>query len=88
MLENKSTCNIKIIDFGTSCFANNRIMTYIQSRFYRAPEIVLKEEYNESIDMWSLGCIIFELVTGKPLFMVRSKVDLLSKMVELKGNLE
>jgi dual specificity tyrosine-phosphorylation-regulated kinase 2/3/4 len=57
-----------VIDFGSSCFYNERIYTYIQSRFYRAPEIILGIPYTTGIDMWSFGCIMAELYTGYPLF--------------------
>jgi serine/threonine protein kinase len=40
------------------------VYTYIQSRFYRAPEIILGIPYTPAIDMWSLGCILVELFTG------------------------
>lgn len=50
--------NIKVIDFGSACFTRNTIYTYIQSRFYRSPEVILGLPYTESIDMWSLGCIV------------------------------
>ncbi len=42
--------------------------TYIQSRFYRSPEVILGLPYEMAIDMWSLGCILAELLTGCPLF--------------------
>ena len=59
---NKS--GIKIIDFGSGCFEDQKIYTYIQSRFYRAPEIVLGIPYSSAIDMWSFGCILYELYVG------------------------
>jgi len=49
---------IKIIDFGTSCFEGKQIYEYLQSRYYRAPEIMLGYSYSTQIDMWSLGCIL------------------------------
>lgn len=42
--------------------------TYIQSRFYRSPEVILGMNYHMAIDMWSLGCILAEMYTGVPLF--------------------
>jgi dual specificity tyrosine-phosphorylation-regulated kinase 2/3/4 len=59
---NKST--IRLIDFGSSCFEDERIYTYIQSRFYRSPEVILGLPYDIAIDMWSFGCILSELYTG------------------------
>lgn len=68
LLKKIGKSGIKLIDFGTSCFLHQKYFTYIQSRFYRAPEIVLGIPYNEAIDMWSFGCIMAELYTGTPLF--------------------
>ena len=68
LLRSPDKSGIKIIDFGSSCFKNERIYTYIQSRFYRAPEVILRLPYSEKVDMWSFGCILVELYTGEPLF--------------------
>ena len=75
LLVNSKKRDIKLIDFGSSCEVNDKIHTYIQSRFYRAPEIILGIPYGCSIDMWSLGCILVELYTGKPLFPGESEKD-------------
>jgi len=80
---NKS--GIKIIDFGSGCFENEKIYTYIQSRFYRAPEIVLGIPYNAAIDMWSFGCILYELYVGYPLFPGEDEKDHMALMMEVKG---
>lgn len=45
----------QVIDFGSSCYEHLRVYTYIQSRFYRAPEVILGAKYGMPIDMWSLG---------------------------------
>ncbi|GAT98969.1 hypothetical protein CL6EHI_002350 [Entamoeba histolytica] len=58
------TKQIKLIDFGSACFENNTLYTYIQSRHYRAPEVILGLPYSTSIDMWSLGCITAEYDNG------------------------
>lgn len=62
---------VKIIDLGSSCFRHDRLATYVQSRSYRAPEVVLKSPYGPKIDIWSLGAILAELVSGSVLFPVR-----------------
>ena len=80
---NKS--GIKIIDFGSGCFENEKIYTYIQSRFYRAPEIVLGIPYNAAIDMWSFGCILYELFVGYPLFPGEDEKEHMALMMEVKG---
>ena len=68
MLRQPNRSIIKVIDFGSSCLTDERIYTYIQSRFYRAPEVILGLPYGTPIDMWSFGCILDELLTGYPLF--------------------
>ena len=83
--ENKSS--IKLIDFGSSCEKNNKIYTYIQSRFYRAPEVILDAGYTEKIDIWSMGCILFELHKGVPIFQGANEQDQLRKIVEVIGNI-
>ena len=80
--ENKS--GIKIIDFGSSTFIDEKVYTYIQSRFYRAPEIMLGIPYTPAIDMWSLGCIIAELYIGYPLFPGDSENDQMSRIIEMR----
>ncbi|XP_046749728.1 serine/threonine-protein kinase minibrain [Diprion similis] len=88
--ENILLCNpkrsaIKIVDFGSSCQLGQRIYQYIQSRFYRSPEVLLGIPYNLAIDMWSLGCILVEMHTGEPLFSGANEVDQFNKIVEVLG---
>ena len=64
-----------MIDFGSACFLKERVYTYIQSRFYRAPEIMLGVPYTMAIDMWSLGCILVELYISFPIFPGESEQD-------------
>ncbi|KAJ3445013.1 serine/threonine-protein kinase minibrain [Anaeramoeba flamelloides] len=85
LLENPRKASIKVIDFGSSCEKNQKIHTYIQSRFYRSPEILLKMDYSYPIDMWSFGCILVELRTGRPLFPGRNEFEQMSKIVEVLG---
>lgn len=59
--------------------------TYIQSRFYRSPEVILGLSYGTPIDMWSLGCILAELYTGYPLFPGENEVEQLACIMELLG---
>src|SRR5690606_5233286 len=68
LLTHHGKTGIKLIDFGSSCFLDEKLYTYIQSRFYRAPEIILGIEYGCEIDMWSFGCILVELYSGIPIF--------------------
>ncbi|XP_034240411.1 dual specificity tyrosine-phosphorylation-regulated kinase 1B [Thrips palmi] len=88
--ENILLCNpkrsaIKIVDFGSSCQLGQRIYQYIQSRFYRSPEVLLGISYDLAIDMWSLGCILVEMHTGEPLFSGANEVDQMNKIVEVLG---
>ena len=81
------TNGIKIIDFGSACFDNYTLYTYVQSRHYRAPEIILGIPYNNSIDMWSAGCIAAELVIGIPLFPGSSEFNQLFKITDMLGKI-
>uniref|UniRef100_A0A8D0GHJ4 dual-specificity kinase n=1 Tax=Sphenodon punctatus TaxID=8508 RepID=A0A8D0GHJ4_SPHPU len=88
--ENILLCNpkrsaIKIVDFGSSCQLGQRIYQYIQSRFYRSPEVLLGMPYDLAIDMWSLGCILVEMHTGEPLFSGANEADQMSRIVEVLG---
>ncbi|RWS24619.1 Serine/threonine-protein kinase minibrain-like protein, partial [Leptotrombidium deliense] len=76
---------IKIVDFGSSCQLGKRIYQYIQSRFYRSPEVLLGIPYDMAIDMWSLGCILVEMHTGEPLFSGANEYDQMNKIIEVLG---
>lgn len=76
---------LQVIDFGSSCYDDQRVYTYIQSRFYRAPEVILGAKYGMPIDMWSLGCILAELLTGFPLLPGEDEADQLACIIELLG---
>ncbi|KAG9284587.1 hypothetical protein G9A89_004629 [Geosiphon pyriformis] len=85
LLKHPTKSSIKVIDFGSSCFENEKVYTYIQSRFYRSPEVILGMTYNMSIDMWSLGCILAELFTGYPLFPGENEQEQLACIMEVIG---
>ena len=59
---------VKICDIGNACWFNNHFSSIIQTRQYRSPEVILGINYNETSDIWSLACIIYELITGEFLF--------------------
>jgi dual specificity protein kinase YAK1 len=61
------------------------VYSYIQSRYYRSPEVLLGYQYTTAIDMWSFGCIVAELFLGLPLFPGGSEFDILRRMIEILG---
>ncbi|XP_028400070.1 dual specificity tyrosine-phosphorylation-regulated kinase 1A-like [Dendronephthya gigantea] len=85
LLCNPKKSGIKIVDFGSSCQIGQRIYHYIQSRFYRSPEVLLGIPYDMAIDMWSLGCILVEMHTGEPLFSGANEFDQMQRIVEVLG---
>ncbi|XP_040385143.1 serine/threonine-protein kinase PRP4 homolog isoform X2 [Oryza brachyantha] len=86
MLVNEAKNVLKLCDFGNAMFAGmNEVTPYLVSRFYRAPEIILGLPYDHPLDMWSVGCCLYELYTGKVLFPGPSNNDMLRLHMELKG---
>lgn len=92
---------VKLIDFGSGAFLGHQVYTYIQSRYYRAPEVLLgtfipnlmqggiyqnnRPAYDQSIDMWSLGCTAIELFIKTPIFPGKYDYDQLLKIMEFCG---
>ena len=85
LLAHPAHSEIKVIDFGSSCLENEKVYTYIQSRFYRSPEVILGMTYGMPIDMWSLGCILAELLTGYPIFPGENEQEQLACIMEVFG---
>ncbi|GAA6011240.1 hypothetical protein JCM10207_008274 [Rhodosporidiobolus poonsookiae] len=85
LLRHPAKSGIKVIDFGSSCFENEKVYTYIQSRFYRSPEVILGMNYHMGIDMWSLGCILAEMYTGYPIFPGENEQEQLACIMEVQG---
>ncbi|KAI6027194.1 kinase-like domain-containing protein [Pisolithus marmoratus] len=86
ILVNEQKTVLKLCDLGSASDASeNDITPYLVSRFYRAPEIILGVPYDTTLDMWSVGCTLYELYTGKILFPGRSNNQMLLLMMELKG---
>ncbi|KAG2232673.1 hypothetical protein INT48_006852 [Thamnidium elegans] len=85
LLRQPDRSGIRVIDYGSSCYVNEKVYTYIQSRFYRAPEVILGLDYGLPIDMWSTGCILAELYTGRPLFPGENEPDQLACIMQLLG---
>jgi serine/threonine-protein kinase SRPK3 len=70
-----SKATVKIADFGNACSINNIDDDDIQIRSYRAPEVVMGEMYNEKVDVWSMACLFYELLTHEYLFEVETEHD-------------
>ncbi|PWN53960.1 kinase-like protein [Violaceomyces palustris] len=86
ILVNDSKTILKVCDLGSaSDLSEMEITPYLVSRFYRAPEIILGRPYDCSLDMWSVGCTLYELATGKILFPGRTNNQMLLLMQEVKG---
>ncbi|EPT04997.1 hypothetical protein FOMPIDRAFT_1112907 [Fomitopsis schrenkii] len=85
LLKSLQSPQIKVIDFGSACHERQTVYTYIQSRFYRSPEVLLGIPYTAAIDMWSLGCIAVELFLGLPLFPGTSEYNQITRIVEMLG---
>ncbi|TRZ16809.1 hypothetical protein HGM15179_010318 [Zosterops borbonicus] len=77
---------VKVIDFGSASHVSKTICsTYLQSRYYRAPEIILGLPFCEAIDMWSLGCVIAELFLGWPLYPGALEYDQIRYISQTQG---
>ncbi|KAK4337261.1 hypothetical protein RND71_043259 [Anisodus tanguticus] len=77
---------VKVIDFGSASHVSKAVCsTYLQSRYYRAPEIILGLPFCETIDMWSLGCVIAELFLGWPLYPGSSEYDQIRYISQTQG---
>ncbi|KAI7733525.1 hypothetical protein M8C21_014942 [Ambrosia artemisiifolia] len=81
LVKSYSRCEVKVIDLGSSCFETDHLCSYVQSRSYRAPEVILGLQYDKKIDIWSLGCILAELCTGNVLFQNDSPATLLARVI-------
>ncbi|KAH7566164.1 hypothetical protein ACOSP7_022500 [Xanthoceras sorbifolium] len=83
----------KVVDFGNACWADKQFAEEIQTRQYRAPEVILRSGYSFSVDMWSFACTAFELATGDMLFAPKpgqgfsEDEDHLALMMELLGKM-
>ncbi|KAJ6238924.1 hypothetical protein M0813_25507 [Anaeramoeba flamelloides] len=73
--ENKFNLNCKIVDFGNAISMKNNRLQEIQARAYRSPEVILGYKYNQSVDIWSLGCLVYELLTGEILFYPENGIN-------------
>ena len=85
VIKSYSRCEVKLIDFGSSCFITDQLSSYIQSRSYRAPEVILGTPYDYKIDVWSYGAVLAEMITGYVLFQNDSIPTMLSRITGILG---
>ncbi|XP_074115717.1 mitogen-activated protein kinase p38b isoform X2 [Cotesia typhae] len=79
-------CELKILDFGLARPTENEMTGYVATRWYRAPEIMLNwMHYNQTVDIWSVGCIMAELLTGRTLFPGTDHIHQLNLIMEVLG---
>ena len=85
LLKEKGKSGIKLSDFSSACYQDYQMYLYIQSRSYRAPEVIFGASYSYPIDMWSFGCILAELYTGYSLFLGSDEDDQVGCIMEVIG---
>ncbi|XP_026065210.1 mitogen-activated protein kinase 11-like isoform X3 [Carassius auratus] len=79
-------CELRILDFGLARQTDDEMTGYVATRWYRAPEIMLNwMHYNQTVDIWSVGCIMGELLKGKVLFPGNDYIDQLKRIMEVVG---
>ncbi|XP_039605222.1 mitogen-activated protein kinase 14B isoform X1 [Polypterus senegalus] len=79
-------CELKILDFGLARLTDEEMTGYVATRWYRAPEIMLNwMHYNMTVDIWSVGCIMAELLTGRTLFPGTDHINQLQQIMRLTG---
>ncbi|XP_058498962.1 mitogen-activated protein kinase 14A isoform X3 [Solea solea] len=79
-------CELKILDFGLARHTDDEMTGYVATRWYRAPEIMLNwMHYNMTVDIWSVGCIMAELLTGRTLFPGTDHIDQLKLIMQVVG---
>lgn len=83
----KSDCSLKILDFGLARPSGAALMMtpYVVTRYYRAPEVILGMGYQENVDIWSVGCIMGEIIRGRVLFPGNDHIDQWNRIVEQLG---
>lgn len=79
----KSDCTLKILDFGLARTAGTTFMMtpYVVTRYYRAPEVILGMGYTDNVDIWSVGCIMGEMIRGGVLFPGTDHIDQWNKII-------
>ncbi|XP_057676766.1 STKc_p38 domain-containing protein isoform X1 [Corythoichthys intestinalis] len=79
-------CELKILDFGLARHTESEMTGYVVTRWYRAPEVIFNwMHYSQTVDVWSAGCILAEMITGQVLFPGHDSIDQLKKILRLTG---
>uniref|UniRef100_A0AAQ4Q4S8 mitogen-activated protein kinase n=1 Tax=Gasterosteus aculeatus aculeatus TaxID=481459 RepID=A0AAQ4Q4S8_GASAC len=79
-------CELKILDFGLARQADSEMTGYVVTRWYRAPEVILSwMHYTQTVDIWSVGCIMAEMVQGRPLFKGSDHLNQLTEIMKVTG---
>ncbi|XP_037703675.1 mitogen-activated protein kinase 12 isoform X2 [Choloepus didactylus] len=79
-------CELKILDFGLARQVDSEMTGYVVTRWYRAPEVILSwMHYTQTVDIWSVGCIMAEMITGQTLFKGSDHLDQLKEIVKVTG---
>ncbi|XP_069048728.1 mitogen-activated protein kinase 12-like isoform X2 [Lepisosteus oculatus] len=79
-------CELKILDFGLARQTDSEMTGYVVTRWYRAPEVILNwMHYTQTVDIWSVGCIMAEMISGKPLFKGNDHLDQLTEIMKVTG---
>uniref|UniRef100_A0A4W4FNP6 mitogen-activated protein kinase n=1 Tax=Electrophorus electricus TaxID=8005 RepID=A0A4W4FNP6_ELEEL len=79
-------CELKILDFGLARQADSEMTGYVVTRWYRAPEVILNwMHYTKTVDIWSVGCIMAEMLMGRPLFKGNDHLDQLTEIMKITG---
>ncbi|XP_017673733.1 PREDICTED: mitogen-activated protein kinase 12 isoform X2 [Lepidothrix coronata] len=77
---------LKILDFGLARHTDSEMTGYVVTRWYRAPEVILNwMHYTQTVDIWSVGCIMAEMITGRPLFKGNDHLDQLTEIMKITG---
>mmetsp|Transcript_14541 Transcript_14541/g.23935 ORF Transcript_14541/g.23935 Transcript_14541/m.23935 type:complete len:452 (+) Transcript_14541:324-1679(+) len=79
---------IRLIDFGSATFENQYHSTVVSTRHYRAPEVILGMGWSYPCDVWSVGCILVELLTGDALFQTHENLEHLAMMEVVLGPIQ
>jgi renal tumor antigen len=86
---NKTTLELKLVDFGSTRSDTDSLpyTEYISTRWYRAPECILTSgSYGKAVDVWAIGCILYELLTARPLFPGKHEIDQIARIHNIIGS--